>query len=107
MQADVEALILNDGSEWRPDIDLYHECQRLYPAVDIAGEFVKMRRWCIGNPKKRKTKAGIKRFVTSWLSREQDSPHPTSTWRKASTGGEDPLETWYHTDYGSEKETAK
>jgi hypothetical protein len=38
-----------------------------------------MKGWLISNPKKRKTKAGIMRFVTNWLSREQDkgraSPH--------------------------------
>lgn len=74
--ADVDPVILNDGSEWRPDIDLYHEYQRLYPAVDVGAEFAKMRGWCLGNPKKRKTKSGVKRFVTSWLGRAQDEYHP-------------------------------
>ena len=79
VQADVDAVVLNDGSEWRPDIDLYHEYQRLYPAVDIDGEFRKMRAWCVGNPKKRKTRSGVKRFVASWLGRAQDAYHPTKT----------------------------
>jgi hypothetical protein len=31
-----------------------------------------MKAWCQANPTKRKTTKGIKRFITSWLTREQD-----------------------------------
>lgn len=72
--ADCEALILNDGSEWKPTQDEFDEYKRLYPSVDIRQEFRSMRGWCSGNPTKRKTARGIKRFVTSWLSRSQDKP---------------------------------
>lgn len=71
-EADVEALILNDGSEWRPTQALFAEYVRLYPNVDVKQQFNVMRGWCISNPQKRKTKRGITRFVNSWLSREQD-----------------------------------
>lgn len=71
-EADVEAVILNTGAIWRPTVSQYEEYVRLYPAVDIDAEFRKIRAWCIGNPKKRKTKGGITRFVNSWLSKEQD-----------------------------------
>lgn len=87
LRADVEALPLNDGSEWRPTVDEYDEYARLYPAVDIADEFRKMRGWCIGNPGKRKTIKGIRRFVTSWLGKEQDRGRPTA--RSGTTGGFD------------------
>ena len=30
-----------------------------------------MKVWCDVNKKKRKTKSGIKRFITGWLAREQ------------------------------------
>ena len=72
--ADVPALILNDGTEWLPsalDVDGWY---RVYPAVDIAGEFARMREWCKSNPKKRKTARGIRRFVTNWLDGEQNRP---------------------------------
>ena len=39
-------------------------------------QFREMKKWCEDNPSKRKTKAGIKRFVNSWLAREQDKYHP-------------------------------
>ena len=71
-EADVEALILNDGSEWRPTSALFAEYVRLYPNVDVKQQFNEMRGWCLSNPKKRKTAKGIKRFVNSWLAREQD-----------------------------------
>ena len=32
-----------------------------------------MAGWLNSNPKKRKTKSGILRFINGWLSREQDS----------------------------------
>ena len=28
--------------------------------------------WCDANPKKLKTKDGVKKFINSWLSKEQD-----------------------------------
>ena len=71
-EADVEALVLNDGSEWRPTEALFAEYVRLYPNVDVKQQFNVMRSWCLSNPKKRKTKRGITRFVNSWLSKEQD-----------------------------------
>ena len=71
-EADVEALILNDESEWRPTEALFAEYVRLYPNVDVKQQFNEMRSWCLSNPKKRKTKRGVTRFVNSWLGREQD-----------------------------------
>ena len=72
-EASVEELPLNDGTVWRPTVSMYEEYKRLYPSVDIDQEFRNMRGWCIGNPAKRKTRGGIKRFVTNWLSKEQNS----------------------------------
>jgi predicted phage replisome organizer len=71
-EADVEAVILNDGSDWRPSAALYEEYVRLFPAVDVKQQFRLMRSWCLGNSKKRKTRNGIKRFVSSWLTSEQN-----------------------------------
>ena len=70
--AEVEAIVLNDGSEWKPTVSQLEEYQRLYPNVNIQQEFRNMRGWCIGNPTKRKTRKGASRFVSGWLSRVQD-----------------------------------
>lgn len=71
-EADVAALVLNDGSEWKPAEALFAEYVRLYPNVDVKQQFNEMRSWCLSNPAKRKTLRGIKRFVNGWLSKEQD-----------------------------------
>ncbi len=71
-EADVEALILNDGTEWKPSAALVAEYVRLYPNVDVKQQFNEMRAWCIANRPKCKTKRGITRFVNNWLSKEQD-----------------------------------
>lgn len=63
---------LVDGSEFdifQSDID---EWQDAYPAVDVMQELKKMRLWCKDHPKNRKTKTGVRKFVTGWLDREQN-----------------------------------
>lgn len=65
-------LPLNTGELYpvtQKDIDHWGE---LYPAVDVLGQLRKMVGWLEANPARRKTKSGIKRFVTAWLAREQD-----------------------------------
>ena len=70
----VIALPLNDGSDFSVTEDMVSEFSGLYPAVDVMQELRNMRGWLINNPKNRKTGAGIRRFINSWLSREQDKP---------------------------------
>ena len=36
-----------------------------------------MRGWLLANPRNRKTKTGIMRFVNAWLSREQNRARPS------------------------------
>lgn len=87
-EADVEAVILNDGSEWRPDEALFAEYVRLYPGVDVKQQFNEMRAWCLGNPEKRKTRRGVRRFVNTWLSKAQDKAsavnRPAQNWNGTS-----------------------
>ena len=68
----VVELPLNDGSHFDIFQGQVDEWQTLYPAVDVPQALRSMRGWLLANPKKRKTKAGVLRFVTAWLSREQD-----------------------------------
>ncbi|SUF57551.1 replication protein [Salmonella enterica] len=46
----------------------------LYPAVNVEQEFRNMRGWLDSNPERRKTGRGIRRFITTWLQRCQDTP---------------------------------
>ncbi len=65
-------LVLNDKTLYPITQDDVDEWQSIYPAVDILLELRKMKGWCNANPQKRKTRRGIKRFINSWLAREQD-----------------------------------
>jgi len=65
-------LPLQDHTEYEITESYYHQLAELYPAVDIDQEFRKMFGWLDAAPARRKTRVGIKRFITNWLSREQD-----------------------------------
>lgn len=49
-----------------------NEWQQTYPAVDVMNHLRQMYSWSNANPKRRKTKQGMARFIVNWLSREQD-----------------------------------
>ena len=79
----VIGLPLNDGSEHGVTEEDLAEYSRLYPAVDVMQQLRNMRGWLLANPQKRKTRRGIKAFITSWLAKEQDRPRARSgTTRK-------------------------
>jgi hypothetical protein len=65
-------LILSDHSFYpvfQKDIDQWKE---VYTGIDVMMELKKMKEWCNDNPRKRKTRTGIIRFITGWLSRSQE-----------------------------------
>lgn len=75
-------LTLNTGDKYPVTTKTVETWKQLYPSVDIMQELRKMEGWLDANPNKRKTAAGIKRFVNNWLSREQDKggkPQTTAT----------------------------
>ena len=72
---EVPALILNDNSEWIPSRDDLEGWQQLYTGVDVIKELARMREWCKSNPTRRKTRKGIRRFVQTWLDRQQNQPN--------------------------------
>ncbi|MDX3973271.1 hypothetical protein [Shinella sp.] len=51
-----------DVAEWRD----------AFPAVDVHQQLRAMRQWLLANDKNRKTARGMRKFVVSWLSRDQD-----------------------------------
>lgn len=48
------------------------EWSEAFPAVNVRQQLAAMRSWLNANPGNRKTTKGMKRFVVSWLSRDQD-----------------------------------
>lgn len=74
----VITLTLNDGSEWPVTTEMVTEWSSLYPAVDVMQQLRNMRGWLLSNPNKRKTGRGIKAFINTWLTKEQDRPRARS-----------------------------
>ena len=70
------SLPLSSG-DWYPiyDKDISHWTE-LYPSVNIMQELRKMVGWLEANPERRKTPKGIKRFIASWLAKEQSKAPP-------------------------------
>jgi hypothetical protein len=60
------------GSEVAICASAVQEWEELFPAVDIPQTLREIRAWCLANPEKRKTASGIHRFVTRWLTKEQN-----------------------------------
>lgn len=65
-------LPLNDKSLYEVPQENIDTWVTAYPAVDVMHELQKMRAWLESNPTRLKTRRGIKRFINSWLSKEQD-----------------------------------
>ena len=77
--ANLPALSLNDGTSYELSTQEVENYKVLYPAVDVEQQVRAMCGWLDANPKQRKTKSGIKRFINSWLSKEQNKAPRTST----------------------------
>ena len=69
------AIPLADGSEYCVKVKELAEWKKAYPAVNVEQELGEMRAWCLSNPTLRKTKKGVRRFINTWLSKEQDKRH--------------------------------
>lgn len=66
-------LPLKDGKNFTiPEADV-KQWEDLYPLVNVQQELKLMLGWLQGNPQKRKTMAGIKRFIHAWLARAQQN----------------------------------
>ena len=66
------ALPLNDGTVYTVFEEQSQEWAGLYPAVDVIQQLRNMKGWLDSDPARRKTRRGILRFITGWLSREQN-----------------------------------
>ena len=65
-------LPLNDKSKYQVSVFDIRHYKELYPAVDVEQQLRSMLGWLEANPNRRKTKNGIKGFITKWLNKVQD-----------------------------------
>ena len=65
-------LILKDKTYYKiPQKDIIHWANT-FQNIDVYQQIMVMASWCLANPAKRKTKAGINRFINSWLTRANE-----------------------------------
>lgn len=80
------SLPCEDGSEFTYDDIFIAAARKAYPLTSIEKEVTKARAWLEGNPTKKKTRRGMKKFLNGWLARSQGDAEKN----KATTG---PVET--------------
>lgn len=76
----VAKLILKDGSVYEVTQDEVANLKNLYRGANVEKELRHMEGWCSKNPEKRKTRKGIGRFITNWLSHADESKETGSAW---------------------------
>ena len=83
LSAAAPAIPLVDGTDFRITEKELAEWKKAFPAVNVEQELREMRAWCLANPTMKKTRRGVRRFINSWLSREQDKGHPGQAGKAA------------------------
>lgn len=78
----VGSVLLNDGTAYGVTEKALSELQSLYPAVNAEQELRNIIGWCNANPKNRKTRNGVTRFINSWFSRTQNSARKAGKQKK-------------------------
>lgn len=66
------SLPLNDKTIYNVTVADVQHYKELYPAVNIEQELRSMLGWTESSPKNRKTRNGVKAFITNWLNRAQN-----------------------------------
>lgn len=62
-----------DGGRYGVTAAQIAEWSSAYPGVEVTAELRRAGVWLEANPRKRKTRAGMARFLVAWLSRAQDA----------------------------------
>lgn len=76
-------LSLNDNSMYPINQKQVDEMASIIPGSGYSYRTEKMQARVTANPKRRKTKKGILRFIVNWLMKEQDKPHREVTSKNA------------------------
>lgn len=63
---------LADGTTYNVPLENIETYKQLYPGVDVEQALRNMIGWSMNAGAQRKTRRGVKRFITNWLSRDQD-----------------------------------
>lgn len=76
--------------EWPVTEATLAKWKEAFPGVDPLDHARRMKLWLEGNPTRRKTHAGMPRFVLSWLGRAQDQARPSTPANGGPNGNHTP-----------------
>ena len=69
-------VIGQEAGPYSPSIKLVEDFKKFYPNIDIVKHLLAAAAWHATNPKRRKTRDGIKKFLNTWLSKEANRGGP-------------------------------
>jgi len=70
------AFVLRNGKPWHLPLTKLDEYRGTFASLDVDGELHKAAQWLLDNPGRRKTAAGMMRFLGGWLGRAKPKPEP-------------------------------
>lgn len=70
------------GTEFHIFDEDIREWQETFSGIDVLQELKVCRQWNIDNPKRRKTKGGIRNHISTWLGKKQNSGQKTQAGNK-------------------------
>ncbi|MFC1635164.1 helix-turn-helix domain-containing protein [Planctomycetota bacterium] len=70
------AFVLRSGKHWYLPQGKFDDYIGTYPNLDVDAELRKAAQWLIDNADRRKTAAGMRRFLGGWLKRAKPKPEP-------------------------------
>jgi hypothetical protein len=86
-----EAVVGTGTSAWEVGAKLHATLVAAYPAIDVAAEYPRVLAWLTTNQPRRKTRAGMPKFLNGWLSRAQNDRPRTADSASPEPSGPPPL----------------
>lgn len=70
------SLKIKGGTPWLVPDEMFDQLRDAFPSLDVAAEVHEAALWCETNPGKRKTAAGMPRFLSGWMARTNNPKQP-------------------------------
>lgn len=84
MDLTTHKFLIRGGKTWHLTQEFYDELKETYPLHDVEGEIRKAKLWVKNAPRRRKTAKGMKRYISGWIARSEETGHVTEAEPKLS-----------------------
>ena len=79
-----------EGEEVGITVAQVEDWEKVYQGVNVRYMLGRIQSWSKNNPKKRKTKAGMNKFIDAWLARTQNEGGSNGAYQSINRGGSKP-----------------